>query len=110
MLQVSDYLGYSAMTDFFPRMSMKANPECDEYHCKQKQKVFREAEKQRLAREALEAKAEDVADEGPLHEDNEWGITLEEEFVPQDSTEQRQVAEGVQVRVQSYCSLRNLGL
>ena len=42
-------------------------------------------------------KAEDVADEGPIHEDNEWGITLEEEYVPQDSTEQRQVAEGVQV-------------
>jgi len=95
--QVSDYLGYSAMTDFFPRMSMKANPECDEYHCTKKQKVFLEAEKQRLAREALENKAEDVADEGPLHEDNEWGITLEEEYVPQDSTEQRQVAEGVQL-------------
>jgi len=78
-------------------MSMKANPECDEYHCTQKQKVFHEAEKQRLAREALENPAEDVADEGPLHEDNEWGITLEEEYVPQDSTEQRQVAEGVQL-------------
>merc|ERR1719385_456835 len=85
------------MTDFFPRMSMKANPDCDEYHCVKKQKVFREEEKQRLAREALEVKAEDVADEGPLHEDNEWGITLEEEYVPQDSTEQRQVAEGVQL-------------
>jgi len=95
--QVSDYLGYSAMTDFFPRMSMKANPDCDEYHCVKKQKVFREEEKQRLAREALEVKAEDVADEGPLHEDNEWGITLEEEYVPQESSEKRQVAEGVQL-------------
>ena len=45
----------------------------------------------------LQVKAEDVADEGPLHEDNEWGITLEEEYVPQESSDKRQVAEGVQV-------------
>ena len=32
--QVSDYLGYSALTDFFPRMSMRPNADCDEYHCK----------------------------------------------------------------------------
>ena len=51
---VSDYLGYSAMTDFFPRMSMKANPDCDEYHCVKKQKLFQEEEKQRIAKEALE--------------------------------------------------------
>jgi len=92
---VSDYLGYSAMTDFFPRMSMKANPDCDEYHCVKKQKLFQEEEKQRIAKEALEGKGEDVADEAPLHEDNEWGITLEDEFVPQDTTQQRQVAEGI---------------
>ena len=52
--QVSDYLGYSAMTDFFPRMSMKANPDCDEYHCKKRQDQFRVAERERLAKEALE--------------------------------------------------------
>ena len=51
---MSDYLGYSAMTDFFPRMSMKANPDCDEYHCVKKQKLFQEEEKQRIAKEALE--------------------------------------------------------
>ena len=48
------------MTDFFPRMSMKANPDCDEYHCVKKQKVFREEEKQRLAREALEVRLVEI--------------------------------------------------
>ena len=52
------------MTDFFPRMSMKANPECDEYHCTKKQKVFLEAEKQRLAREALEVQFDKLFGDG----------------------------------------------
>ena len=33
---------------------MKANPDCDEYHCVKKQKLFQEEEKQRIAKEALE--------------------------------------------------------
>ena len=52
------------MTDFFPRMSMKANPECVEYHCTKKQKVFLEAEKQRLAREALEVEFDKLFGDG----------------------------------------------
>ena len=41
---VSHYLGYNAMLDFFPTMSMKPNPHCDEYHCmKQQKKVAEEA-------------------------------------------------------------------
>ena len=64
---MSDYLGYSAMTDFFPRMSMKANPECDEYHCTKKQKVFLEAEKQRLAREALEVQFDKLFDDNETY-------------------------------------------
>ena len=55
------------MTDFFPRMSMKANPECDEYHCTKKQKVFLEAEKQRLAREALEVQFDKLFDDNETY-------------------------------------------
>merc|ERR1719471_2120668 len=36
---VSHYLGYNAMLDFFPTMSMKPNPACDEYHCKKRQEI-----------------------------------------------------------------------
>ncbi len=28
------------MDDFFPTMTMKPNPDCDDYHCKQQQKAF----------------------------------------------------------------------
>lgn len=31
--EVSDYLGYNALSDFFPRMSLKPNPQCDD-RCK----------------------------------------------------------------------------
>ena len=48
---VSDYLGYSAMTDYFPRMTLKPNPDCDEYHCKNKQQTFAKAEKERKKNE-----------------------------------------------------------
>ena len=36
------------MDDFFPKMSMKPNPDCDEYHCKVLQKSFAEKEAERL--------------------------------------------------------------
>ena len=36
------------MDDFFPKMSMKPNPDCDEYHCKVLQKLFAEKEAERL--------------------------------------------------------------
>merc|ERR1712020_204871 len=35
---VSDYLGYNAMTDFFPRMTMRPNADCDEFYCRDRQK------------------------------------------------------------------------
>ena len=50
---VSDYLGYSAMTDFFPRMTMRPNSDCDEFYCRDRQKAFTKAEEQRKKREAL---------------------------------------------------------
>ena len=34
------YLGYNAMLDFFPTMSMKPNESCDEYFCRQRQAEF----------------------------------------------------------------------
>lgn len=51
---VSDYLGYSALQDFFPRQTLKPNVECDEFHCRDKQKIFRKSEEERKKREALE--------------------------------------------------------
>ena len=37
---VSQYVGYNALSDFFPSMSMKPNPQCDNNHCILKQKEY----------------------------------------------------------------------
>merc|ERR1711942_418272 len=68
---VSHYLGYNAMLDFFPTMSMKPNPGCDEYHCKKRQ----EKRAQELKDNPEEVK-EEQEEEAVVHEDNDWGISL----------------------------------
>ena len=37
--QVSNYLGYNALSDFFPSMPLAPNPECDSEWCRKRQKV-----------------------------------------------------------------------
>ena len=78
---VSNYLGYNAMDDFFPKMSMKPNPDCDDYHCLSNQKAFTAKEIERLKN--LPAEVEDCPSENEiLHEENEWGISLVDEDQP----------------------------
>merc|ERR1719228_1426057 len=72
---VSRYLGYNAMQDFFPTMTLKPNKDCDEYHCRKNQKKFMEEEAERLKNQPEVAETEVAIDE-VLHEENEWGISL----------------------------------
>ena len=39
------------MDDYFPRMTMKPNADCEEYHCRDKQKTFANAEEERKKNE-----------------------------------------------------------
>ena len=41
------------MNDFFPRMTMRPNKDCDEFHCRDKQKIFCKAEEERKKIESL---------------------------------------------------------
>ncbi|XP_053665529.1 ubiquitin-like modifier-activating enzyme 5 [Anopheles marshallii] len=69
---VSDYLGYNAMNDFFPSMSLKPNPTCDDRFCIQRQQEY-------LVKPLPDLDASNVpeTDSGiPLHEDNLYGIEL----------------------------------
>ena len=79
--EVTPYLGYSALKDFFPTMRVKCNPDCDNAKCvgargswpsgwraEYRAKVEAEAARRR-AREEADAKA-------PTHEENEWGIEV----------------------------------
>ncbi|RXN28225.1 ubiquitin-like modifier-activating enzyme 5 [Labeo rohita] len=67
---VSYYLGYNAMQDFFPSMAMKANPQCDDRHCRRQQDEYKKKEAERPKQEVVQEEEEVV------HEDNEWGIEL----------------------------------
>ena len=71
---MSHYLGYNAMQDFFPTMTLKPNKDCDEYHCRKNQKKFMEEEAERLKNqpEVVETEPENEV----IHEENEWGISL----------------------------------
>eukprot|EP00735_Rhodelphis_limneticus_P011428 TRINITY_DN451_c0_g1::TRINITY_DN451_c0_g1_i1::g.2481::m.2481 TRINITY_DN451_c0_g1::TRINITY_DN451_c0_g1_i1::g.2481 ORF type:complete len:410 (-),score=92.58,sp/A7MAZ3/UBA5_BOVIN/59.59/2e-157,ThiF/PF00899.16/8.1e+02,ThiF/PF00899.16/2e-35,Saccharop_dh/PF03435.13/0.012,2-Hacid_dh_C/PF02826.14/0.029,NAD_binding_7/PF13241.1/0.14,FAD_binding_3/PF01494.14/0.082,Shikimate_DH/PF01488.15/0.32,Shikimate_DH/PF01488.15/1.8e+03,MoeZ_MoeB/PF05237.8/0.27 TRINITY_DN451_c0_g1_i1:28-1257(-) len=93
--EVSDYVGYSATKDFFPKMSMKPNPQCDDAQCR-----MRQAEYQRyLATHIPEPVATVPEDSAPLHEDNEWGITLDDasEDTSAPSLSQPGLTQGVQL-------------
>ncbi|KAL5006004.1 hypothetical protein ScPMuIL_017162 [Solemya velum] len=69
--QVTHYLGYNALQDFFPTMAMKPNPQCDENHCLRRQKLYKEQEAARPKEVVVEKKEEII-----VHEENDWGIEL----------------------------------
>ncbi|EFJ27663.1 hypothetical protein SELMODRAFT_441397 [Selaginella moellendorffii] len=75
--QVSRYLGYSALKDFFPTMEMKPNTQCTNAACVERQHEYvkKKPERDALARAKAEADRA-VQDVAPLHEDNEWNITV----------------------------------
>ena len=89
------------MNDFFPRMTMRPNVDCDEFHCRDKQKVFIAAEEERRMRESLldDTVGENIIE--VLHEENEWGISLVEEPSIESKKQTKDtsnLAEGLQVR------------
>lgn len=67
--EVSNYLGYSALVDFFPKSALGPNKECNDRYCLERQKEFESKPK------VLE-KSVAIEDDGPLHEDNFYGIEL----------------------------------
>ena len=80
--QVTPYLGYNAMVDFFPTMALKPNPDCDDFFCRKQQKAFAVKEAERLRLEALNKK--DVSLIRPqasrrygLLKENNWILKIE---------------------------------
>ncbi|KMZ76214.1 Ubiquitin-like modifier-activating enzyme 5 [Zostera marina] len=74
---VSPYLGYNALKDFFPTMSMKPNLQCSNNSCldRQREYVSRKPERDAAAK-AKEAEMLSEAVETALHLDNEWNISI----------------------------------
>ncbi|KAL7698552.1 E1-like ubiquitin-activating enzyme [Lotmaria passim] len=88
--EVSEYIGYDAMRDHFPRVELRANPECRNALCVEHQQAYarrvaeigeaahplyavRKAREDRAAKERLAAQARAQACAA------EWGITVEAE-------------------------------
>ncbi|KAJ4728776.1 ubiquitin-like modifier-activating enzyme 5 [Melia azedarach] len=75
--QVSPYLGYNSLKDYFPTMAMKPNPQCSNAACLERQKEYLVAKPARDAAAKAKREAEaSLAPEGPLHDDNEWNISV----------------------------------
>ncbi|CAI9108455.1 OLC1v1008044C1 [Oldenlandia corymbosa var. corymbosa] len=75
--QVTPYLGYNALKDFFPTMEMKPNPQCSNSACLERQREYMLTKPARdaAAREKMEAEALS-ATECPIHAENEWNISV----------------------------------
>ncbi|XP_073099408.1 ubiquitin-like modifier-activating enzyme 5 isoform X2 [Elaeis guineensis] len=75
--QVSPYLGYNSLKDYFPTMEMRPNPQCSNFACVERQKKYIQTKPARdaAAKAKMEAEAS-AAKEGPLHVENEWNISV----------------------------------
>lgn len=93
---VTYYLGYNALQDFFPSMAMKPNPQCDDRNCQKQQAEYQKREALKPKVEVKEKKEEEI-----VHEDNEWQIELVSETTEEESTSAEgtvpELTEGVKV-------------
>ncbi|XP_050537563.1 ubiquitin-like modifier-activating enzyme 5 [Daktulosphaira vitifoliae] len=69
---ISWYLGYNALTDFFPSMMIKPNPNCSDNFCIKQQEVFKNKVIEEPANISSEISSENIV----IHDNNEWGISL----------------------------------
>eukprot|EP00294_Goniomonas_avonlea_P008682 CAMPEP_0114548502 /NCGR_PEP_ID=MMETSP0114-20121206/5015_1 /TAXON_ID=31324 /ORGANISM="Goniomonas sp, Strain m" /LENGTH=411 /DNA_ID=CAMNT_0001733095 /DNA_START=15 /DNA_END=1250 /DNA_ORIENTATION=+ len=86
---VSHYLGYNAMKDFFPTMKMKPNPVCTNADCVKRQLEFKEW----VAQQKPAAAAVKVEAAAPT--ENEWGIVVEESQDNEDEAQASDLPEGI---------------
>lgn len=77
--EVSTYLGYSALTDFFPRYEMRPNPQCTVSHCVAAQEAYQEHLR-------LNPIIVEVKEEEPIVHGDTFGIIVESESAPDEDT------------------------
>ena len=107
--QVTQYLGYSSLTDFFPTMQIKPNPGCVNELCGQRQQEWASKAEERAAVAAAKAANEVVEDEGPLHEDNEWGIeVVSDDAIEENGLQNREAVEAVAVEENAAAAVEEL--
>ena len=95
--QVTRYLGYNALLDFFPTMSMKPNPSCDDSFCRTRQGEYQKRKAEEDAKELERKKLEEakpVKEKKPAAP-NKWGIVCVEES--EEVEEKTEVAPGIRL-------------
>ncbi|GAV80774.1 ThiF domain-containing protein [Cephalotus follicularis] len=95
---VSPYLGYNSLKDYFPTMEMRPNPHCLNAACLERQNEYLLAKPARdaAAKAKMEAEASSVV-ETPLHDENEWNIRVVDdiELEKTDATSSDALPEGL---------------
>ena len=82
--QPAYFLGYNAMTDFFPKYTMRPNVMCENAHCRELTKKYTDWKPY-----VWKSPQSGSNDDTPVvHEDNEWGIELEEDEEEEESKQQ----------------------
>lgn len=96
--QVSPYLGYNALKDYFPTMQMKPNPQCSNAACLKRQEEYKLTKPARdaAAKARMDAEALTVT-ESAVHLDNEWNICVvdDDEQDKKDAQTQDVLPEGL---------------
>jgi ubiquitin-like modifier-activating enzyme 5 len=94
--EISDFLGYNALQNFFPSYTMKPNPTCSNQDCVKASVAHKEY--LILNPPVIQQKEEDAK---VMHEDNQWGITLESSSdMPLPS--QTDLPEGIQYKFEVF--------
>jgi len=72
--KVSQYVGYNALSDYFPSMELRPNPQCSNSHCRLQQERHQEYLRTHPPDSQGEGPGED--EEDVVHESNEWGTLI----------------------------------
>lgn len=76
--EVSPYLGYNALNDFFPKMPLQPNPTCSDNFCIKRQQEYQEI---LASKPADEVKNIPTEPEKIVHEDNIYGSQINSKFI-----------------------------
>eukprot|EP00754_Rhynchopus_humris_P049601 Rhum_TRINITY_DN8489_c0_g1::Rhum_TRINITY_DN8489_c0_g1_i1::g.28206::m.28206/K12164/UBA5, UBE1DC1; ubiquitin-like modifier-activating enzyme 5 len=78
--ELTPYVGYDALSDSFPQLTLRANPECTHAVCLKRQAEYRAAAQARAAEAAAKAPEEAAASSPAVPAtDGEWGMVVVEE-------------------------------
>ncbi|XP_065065925.1 ubiquitin-like modifier-activating enzyme 5 [Rhopilema esculentum] len=90
---VTFYLGYNAMQDFFPQMTMRPNPQCEDRNCLKKQNEYNiKLAEMKKNGDNLKASTDEPE---VVHEDNSWGICLVDESADVEEAPMPKLTEGI---------------